>query len=91
MRKGGESDPVVALAGGPGQGAVAMARQVAALFSGLNAARDIVLIDQRGTGRSHPLDCEKTGAPVGMLDLFDDSRLEERVKECLAPTAAPPA
>src|SRR4051794_36112345 len=53
-----ESDPIVVLAGGPGQGAISLASQVMPLFARLNDARDIVLIDQRGTGSSHPLDCD---------------------------------
>lgn len=82
-RRGTESDPVVVLAGGPGQGAVAMARQVSSLFSRLNDVRDIVLIDQRGTGRSAPLDCKDGDNPIRMLDLFDNSQVEAKVKECL--------
>lgn len=54
-------DPVVLLAGGPGQSAIALAPQVMPLFSRLNQRRDVVFVDQRGTGRSAPLDCE---APV---------------------------
>ena len=51
------SDPVFLLAGGPGQSAVAVAAQTMALFSRLNNRRDIVFVDQRGTGRSAPLEC----------------------------------
>jgi len=51
------SDPVFLLAGGPGQSAVAVAAQTMALFSRLNNRRDIVFVDQRGTGASAPLQC----------------------------------
>lgn len=51
-------DPVFALAGGPGQAA---AQTVAPLFyrdlHEVNRRRDLVLIDQRGTGNSNPLNC----------------------------------
>ena len=51
-------DPVFFLAGGPGQSAITLAPQVMALFSRLNNRRDIVFVDQRGTGKSAPLTCK---------------------------------
>src|SRR5204862_47291 len=45
-------DPVFLLAGGPGQSAIAVAASTMALFSRLNNRRDIVFVDQRGTGGS---------------------------------------
>lgn len=51
-------DPVFLLAGGPGQSAIALAPSVLPLFARLNNRRDIVFVDQRGTGRSTPLECE---------------------------------
>jgi len=53
-------DPVFLLAGGPGQSAIDIAPQVMPLFARLNNRRDIVFVDQRGTGRSTPLDCAET-------------------------------
>ena len=50
-------DPVFLLAGGPGQAAIGVGPQTFALFSRLNNRRDIVFVDQRGTGRSAPLEC----------------------------------
>lgn len=52
------ADPVLLLAGGPGQSAISLAGQVMPLFARLNNRRDIVFVDQRGTGRSAPLVCE---------------------------------
>src|SRR5439155_7197750 len=51
-------DPVFLLAGGPGQSASALAPTVMPLFARLNNRRDIVFVDQRGTGKSAPLECE---------------------------------
>jgi len=51
-------DPLFVLAGGPGQSATALAGSVLPLFARLNNRRDIVLVDQRGTGRSAPLVCD---------------------------------
>jgi len=49
-------DPLVLLAGGPGQAASTLG-PFAAQLTAVRRTRDIVLIDQRGTGRSSPLDC----------------------------------
>ncbi|MEO8536739.1 MAG: alpha/beta fold hydrolase, partial [Betaproteobacteria bacterium] len=49
-------DPLVLLAGGPGQSASSLGTFAASLTD-VRRTRDIVLIDQRGTGRSAPLDC----------------------------------
>lgn len=51
-------DPLFLLAGGPGQSATALAGSVSPLFARLNNRRDLVLVDQRGTGRSAPLECD---------------------------------
>ena len=49
-------DPLFILAGGPGQAASFLGPFAAAL-TGVRKDRDIVLVDQRGTGRSSPLEC----------------------------------
>lgn len=49
-------DPLFVLAGGPGQAASSIA-DFAAMLGEVRTTRDIVLVDQRGTGRSSPLDC----------------------------------
>jgi pimeloyl-ACP methyl ester carboxylesterase len=50
------ADPLFILAGGPGQAASFLGPFAAAL-TGVRKDRDIVLVDQRGTGRSSPLRC----------------------------------
>jgi pimeloyl-ACP methyl ester carboxylesterase len=55
------TDPLAVLAGGPGESAVAMAAAVALWFADLRRERDILLVDQRGTGRSNPLQCHLPG------------------------------
>jgi len=52
------ADPLFLLAGGPGQSATELAGSVLPLFARLNNRRDIVFVDQRGTGRSAPLQCD---------------------------------
>src|ERR1700722_18024988 len=50
--------PLFLLAGGPGPGATPLYPGLAGAFARVNRNHDIVLIDQRGTGRSAPLTCE---------------------------------
>jgi len=52
-------DPLFILAGGPGQGAAALADLLQEEFRPIESGRDIVLVDQRGTGKSNPLDCKE--------------------------------
>ena len=84
-----DPDPIVVLAGGPGQGAIALAPQVMPLFSRLNDSRDIVLLDQRGTGFSHPLDCEDDDDSP-LQSLFEDAIPEKAVRRCLESLDADP-
>lgn len=51
------SDPLFFLAGGPGQGATKLADFAAEHFTEIRRRREIVLVDQRGTGESNPLRC----------------------------------
>jgi len=51
------ADPVFLLAGGPGQSAIAIAAATMPILARLNNRRDIVFVDQRGTGASAPLAC----------------------------------
>ena len=50
-------DPLVYIPGGPGSSATEDAPGIAQVFAGFRAHRDMVFIDQRGTGGSHPLNC----------------------------------
>lgn len=84
-----DPDPIVVLAGGPGQGAVSLADEVMPLFARLNDARDIVLVDQRGTGNSHPLDCDEE-TDASLQSLFEDTLPEKLVTDCLASLDADP-
>ncbi len=68
-------DPVFLLAGGPGQSAISLASTAMALFSRLNNRRDIVLVDQRGTGRSAPLVCDENASAPLAQSIDDTERL----------------
>lgn len=74
--------PLFFLAGGPGQAATGLAAQVNNMFSAVRADRDIVLIDQRGTGRSSALDCDLPAESTlaAREDLIDT----ELLAQCIA-------
>ena len=74
-------DPVFLLAGGPGQSATALAGSVLPLFARLNNRRDIVLVDQRGTGRSAPLECDDPRHQT-VAEQADPERQLALLREC---------
>ena len=51
LRADAQPDPLFFLAGGPGQGAARLAKVVREIFRRVQNDRDIVLVDQRGTGQ----------------------------------------
>jgi len=53
-----EPEPLVYFAGGPGGSATEDAAGIAQAFPQILAHRDLLFVDQRGTGGSHPLDCK---------------------------------
>lgn len=64
-RGGDVTDPVFFLAGGPGQAATEYASQIDLALRDVRKQRDIVLIDQRGTGKLSPLVCrDANGQPL---------------------------
>ncbi len=73
-------DPLFFIAGGPGQSAVDSALPLWPLFREVLKRRDLVLIDQRGTGKSTPLSC-KADEEIELAS--DDETLIRRTRECL--------
>lgn len=74
-------DPIVYLAGGPGQPATIAAGGFAQAKP-LRQRRDIVLIDQRGTGRSNGLDCHFSGNPPDLRRFAADFVTREGAAAC---------
>jgi pimeloyl-ACP methyl ester carboxylesterase len=66
-------DPVVFLAGGGVVPATRYARFLSTAMPALRRRRDVVLVDQRGTGGSYALTCERTA-----LDTATNFRADER-------------
>jgi pimeloyl-ACP methyl ester carboxylesterase len=60
---GKATDPIFFLAGGPGQAATEIYPAVADALARAGRNRDVVLVDQRGTGRSARLDCSDLSEP----------------------------
>ena len=58
VRANPKVDPLFVLAGGPGQGASQVAATMMPMLQRIHQQRTIVFLDQRGTGKSAPLDCE---------------------------------
>jgi pimeloyl-ACP methyl ester carboxylesterase len=50
-------DPIVVLTGGPGEKAIESASVYVGRLASLLSDRDLLLVDQRGTGQSAPLEC----------------------------------
>lgn len=63
-----EPDPLFYFTGGPGGAATDSAPMFKTEFAELNKTRDIVLIDQRGTGGSNLLRCPKPDKPFAVSD-----------------------
>jgi pimeloyl-ACP methyl ester carboxylesterase len=76
-------DPVFFLAGGPGQSAMALAGPVSHMLQRLGQRRDIVLVDQRGTGRSAALGCAEPLPSQALSEQLDPERERERARACL--------
>lgn len=70
-----------AIAGGPGAASTEFYTAYAAAFSRIQLNHDIVLLDQRGTGRSNPLDCP---VPEDLdLDEWSLDMVRTSARECL--------
>ena len=52
------TDAFTIINGGPGASSVSLYVDMASAFSAILRERDVVIVDQRGTGRSSPLECD---------------------------------
>jgi pimeloyl-ACP methyl ester carboxylesterase len=81
-----EPDPLFMLAGGPGQSALEVFPPLVSLLTAVNDERDIVLVDQRGTGKSNPLQCPELEGETTDPDLTDDE-VVALLQACMASLA----
>ena len=83
MARNKQTDPVLTLAGGPGQSAIGVAPAVMSRLTRLNNRRDLVFIDQRGTGKSAPLQCADE-SKLSTAQALDPAAQARRLAECRA-------
>jgi pimeloyl-ACP methyl ester carboxylesterase len=69
----GEADPVFFIAGGPGQSALESFPGIAPAFAELRKKRHVILVDQRGTGKSNKLICKDSEGKSAVVDKDDYS------------------
>ena len=83
LKRKAAKDPLFFLAGGPGQGAAAISGMGREMMRRIGADRDLVFVDQRGTGKSNPLECknEKDGEDEDE-DATEEAYLK-RMRACL--------
>ncbi|HEX7644678.1 MAG TPA: alpha/beta hydrolase [Burkholderiaceae bacterium] len=79
LREGARPDPVFVLAGGPGQAGSDILALLESGMRKLRTTRDIVFIDQRGTGLSGKLDCDDTSA----IDDLDENGQLQLIAKCM--------
>jgi pimeloyl-ACP methyl ester carboxylesterase len=75
-------DPLFLLAGGPGQGARDTFVPALGALSGVRRDRDLVLVDQRGTGGSNPMNCDFPDETFESI--VDPDKFRGMAKDCLA-------
>ncbi len=81
-----EPDPIFMLAGGPGQSALESFPGIAPAFDEARKKRDLILVDQRGTGGSNKLPCHAPATtPVSdaAADGDDPTATREFAEHCL--------
>ncbi len=81
----GTGDPVFFLAGGPGQAATDVATVVDAALREVRKQRHVILVDQRGTGKSNPLTCLDAGGkelPFDALQAPTVDAVQDYAKRC---------
>jgi pimeloyl-ACP methyl ester carboxylesterase len=75
--------PLMFLAGGPGQAAAELASGLRQVFNEVRKTRDLILVDQRGTGASHPLQCEDS-IDQDIYSVTPEEFSAQDIKDCLA-------
>ena len=90
LGRGAAPDPLFLLAGGPGMPASALARVAEAGLRRVRERREIVLVDQRGTGDLSPLRCDDIDADSTYFS-FDLDLPVQQLRGCLESFDADPS
>jgi len=75
-----QADPLFFLAGGPGQSAREAAPIMRLALRDINRSRDLIFLDQRGTGGSNKLDCDFGDTIDWMQHDFDE--IDRQLQRC---------
>jgi pimeloyl-ACP methyl ester carboxylesterase len=75
--------PLMFLAGGPGQAAAELSASLRRVFNEVRKTRDLILVDQRGTGQSSPLQCEDA-IEQNVYSITPEELSEQDIKKCFA-------
>src|SRR5437764_5373387 len=81
LREGARADPLFVLAGGPGEAGSDVLPLLSNAFRRVRPTRDIVFIDQRGTGLSGKLECEAGSDDDATLS---EEQVDAAVRKCIA-------
>ncbi|MES2152948.1 MAG: alpha/beta fold hydrolase [Pseudomonadota bacterium] len=85
FREAARPDPLFILAGGPGEAGSDVLGLLNVALRRARATRDIVFIDQRGTGLSGKLECGDKAAS----DSMSDAQLDAQLRACVARLGQP--
>lgn len=88
LRSQPEPDALFILSGGPGQAASDFYVALAHVFGRIRRDRDIVVVDQRGTGRSNKLSCPLPD-DADLVEIAS-TRIQDYTKQCLASLSGDP-
>ncbi len=77
-------DPLFLFAGGPGDGVTSHAAGAAQEYAELRKKRDLVMVDQRGTGGSNLLQCDVPGGKDDVQGYFEPAFSAETARRCRA-------
>ena len=86
LRQGARPDPLFVLAGGPGEAGSDVLPLLSTAFKRVRATRDIVFIDQRGTGLSGTLECP---SDVDADAQLRDADIDAALRRCIASSRVP--
>jgi len=86
LREGARPDPLFVLAGGPGEAGSEVLPILNTALRRVRPTRDIVFIDQRGTGMSGKLECESGMSEDNSLS---DDQVDAALRSCIAASKAP--
>lgn len=79
-----KQDPLFLIQGGPGASSIDMANQVHWAFADVRKNRDLIFVDQRGTGKSNALQCEQLSEEEQLLPELAQSEISLQLAKACA-------